>query len=144
MRKESNQFEDQEDRNWVGIEWECVWICVDCSPLISQCRLPWFLAKRRWTIAVLCLSSETNGGMDRFGAQSCKFATARVNLQISYLFSPVGCQEEAQHRKRQNFDGFCDFWQILRSSRDFLNRGLSDDCSRRAVSLEIAYTLIDF
>ena len=32
-------------------------------------------------------SSETNGGMDRFGAQSRKFATARVNLQISQLFT---------------------------------------------------------
>ena len=63
------------------------------TPLISQYRPPGFLnadprisRQKKVNDRRSLPPSETNGGMDRFGAQSCKFATARVNLQISQLF----------------------------------------------------------
>ena len=100
-------------------------VCVD----LRECR-PWFLnvdppdfSPKKVNDRRSLPSSETNGGMDWSGAQSRKFATTRVNLQISQLFSIQPCQEaqEAQHRKQQFFDGFRDICQILKISSDFLN-----------------------
>ena len=66
--------------------------------------------------------SETNGGMDWFSAQPCKFATSRVNLQISSFFPRMLVGHTAKRRNNTGngvFDRFRDFWQILRSSRNF-------------------------
>ena len=63
--------------------------CVDlreCRPPDFSMQTPRISRQKKVNDRRSLLPSETNGGMDRFGAQSCKFATARVNLQISQLF----------------------------------------------------------
>ena len=101
-----------------------MWICANADP-------PWFLnadppdfsakegerlsffasiRNKWWDGPVRCAIPKICNG-------SCKFA----NITAFYT-SLRPCQEEAQHRKRQIFDGFCDIWQILRTSRDFSSR----------------------
>ena len=135
----------KEYKGWdgIGIEvGESVWICAnadppwflnadppDFSPKEGE-RLPFFafIRNKWWDGPVRC-------AIPKICNSSCKFA----NITAFYT-SLQPCQEEAQHRKRQIFDGFCDIWQILRTSRDFSSQAYwpSDDHSQRAVSLEIS------
>ena len=71
--------------------------------------------------------SETNGGMDWFSAQPCKFATSRVNLQISSFFLRVLAGHTA---KRRNNTGNRRFWQVSRFLTDFekLQEFSNGDC----------------
>ena len=145
----------KEYKCWDGTIGESVWICANADP-------PWFLnadppdfspkegerspffafiRNKWWDGPVRC-------AIPKICNSSCKFA----NITAFYT-SLQPCQEEAQHRKRQIFDGFCDIWQILRTSRDFSSQAYwpSDDRSRPAVSLEIAllapwltFNLLDF
>ena len=129
----------KDDKGWEKW-WECVWICANADPSDFSMHTPMISRQKKVNDRRSLASSETNGGMDRFSAQSCKFATSRVNLQISQLFSSPA-------KKRRNtgngkfLTGFAisdRFWELLGIFRVQPAACLSDDRSQRVVSLEIA------
>ena len=121
------KYVDQVDREqWWCLAGKGVWICASAAPDFSM-RTPLISPRKNLNDRRSLPPSETNGGMDWFSAQPCKFATSRVNLQISSFFSArvsrTHRQEAQQHRKRR-------FWQVSRFLTDFekLQEFSNGDC----------------